>query len=69
MTFELYGREEQNYLAWVLEHDRTCEERRGYHGAIHIGDTFSFTQTSVGHVVKVECVCGKKENITDYDCW
>jgi len=39
-------------------------------GAIGGHITYSFTPTSIGTAVTVECnICGKKENITDYDSW
>lgn len=68
MKFELYGLEEMNYEKWLEEHGE-CPKRHEYHGAIGIGDTFIFTTTSLGRVVKVECVCGKQQDITDYECW
>lgn len=69
LKFELYCQEVQNYTDWLREHDDKCKERHEYHGAIHIGDTFQFTQNSVGRGVKVICVCGEEKDITDYDCW
>lgn len=40
-----------------------------YGGAIGGKTTYSFTSTSLGTICKVECACGQKEDITNYDDW
>jgi hypothetical protein len=31
---------------------------------------YSFTHTSIGTVVEIQCcMCRKKKDVTDYDCW
>ena len=41
-----------------------------YTGAIGGDMTFSFTPTSLGHIVTISCPCRKaKENITNFDNW
>ena len=40
-----------------------------YTGAIVGKTTYSFTSTNLGTVCKVECACGQKEDITNYDRW
>lgn len=41
-----------------------------YYGAIGGSDTFSFTMTSIGNVVKVRNSYTNEEiNLTDYDSW
>jgi hypothetical protein len=39
------------------------------HGAIGGAFTISFTSTTLGTVVTVECVCGAKEDVTNYKEW
>jgi hypothetical protein len=39
------------------------------HGAIGGAFTISFTSTTLGTVVTVECACGAKEDVTNYKEW
>jgi len=81
-TFRLCGKELETFLAWEEEHNKTCK----YYddgtspvcpsGAIGGQMQFCFTNTGLGTIVVVECLCytndgderGKK-NVTDFDSW
>jgi hypothetical protein len=39
------------------------------HGAIGGAITISFTNTTLGTVVVIECACGAKEDVTNYKEW
>ena len=62
--------EAKNFNEWNTKHNKTCPFKNGKsQGAIGGRLTYSFTPTSLGTVVVVECACGKKENLTDFDVW
>lgn len=50
----------------VEEWRNHCSERGGYNGN---RVTFSFSPTGLGMIVSVECVCGEKLDLTDFDSW
>ncbi len=70
MKFELFGSELKSYLEWDREHKKVCKlYNNETQPAIGGRLTFSFTPTSLGPAVSVECACGEKHNCTDYDFW
>ena len=60
---------------WIAEHNKTCE----YHddgttpcnpcGAIGGRFTYNFTPTGLGLITTMECACGEKLELTDFDMW
>lgn len=58
---------------WMKAHDKEKHIPPGkefrYSGAIGGAYTWSFTPTSLGTVCKVQCSCGERIDITDYDLW
>ena len=81
-TFRLVGKELETFLAWEEEHNKTCPFYDDGtspvcpSGAIGGQMTFCFTNTGLGTIVVVECLCytvHKNEkgriNVTDFDNW
>lgn len=65
-TFKLNVNEYKKYRLFCVQHKHTDINR----GAIGGGTEICFMPTGVGVGVSVRCVlCGKEENITDYDSW
>jgi len=68
--FKLTDEELKKFGEWRDEHEKTCklvlpENQTAIGGRL----TFSFTPTSLANVVKIECACGVKIDITDYESW
>lgn len=74
-TFTMYDEEAANLKTWLEEHHKTCtmwdleNDCYKYLGAIGGSLMYSFAYTSIGQIVKVECVCGEKGDVSDYDSW
>lgn len=70
-AFFLCKEQNEAIHTWMKEHDqaRHIDPKRGhrYSGAIGGAYTFCFTPTSLGTVATVECACGEKFDVTDYD--
>lgn len=74
MTFELDKKELENSEKFTKHHRETCvkkfKEQTGHTLALGEYFTWSFTPTGLGNACVVKCnLCGKEENITNYDCW
>lgn len=67
MIFELDKEQTNKFLMWNKSHK--CKFRDNYEGAIGGRLTFSFTQTSLGIITTIECTCGEKIDVTDYEVW
>ena len=58
---------------FLEEHNKTCvyyddgTQVAPRAGAIGGTLTYSFTPTTIGTIVKVECACGGNADLTDYD--
>lgn len=65
LTFVLEGAELEKYEAWIAEQRAKRPEPRS---AIGGAETFSFTPTGIGVVVKVEYL-GESLDVTDYSSW
>ena len=64
--FKLTENEETAYNKFCEEHKHPGVEKGAIGGHISI----TFTPTGIADGVSVSChICGKKEDITDYDCW
>lgn len=50
---------------WQEEHECSVTNE----GAIGGQYTYMFTPTSMGEVLQVECACGSKIDVTEYDLW
>ena len=62
-----YDEEElKKYNKWMKKHNKKCP-LYGNDGAIGGRITYSFTPTSLGLIKKIECGCGEKLDLTDYD--
>ena len=59
--------------SWMKEHDAAKHIPAGetvrYAGAIGGAYTWSFTQTSLGAVAKVQCSCGALADVSGYNDW
>ena len=63
MKFELHGEEEANADAFKSKHKHS---RRYKHPSF----SYIFHPTGLSNVVTIKCnLCGKTENITDYNTW
>jgi len=67
LTFIIDDEAEKKYLKWLEEHKKVCTQIDV--GAIGGKYTFSFTQTSLGCIHVLNCVCGEEANFTEYDQW
>lgn len=76
-AFSLDVEETQKYLAWEAAH-HTKQNCKFFDdgkspicpvGAIGGRVSFRFTITGVGVIVVVECACGDKKDLTNYDLW
>ena len=73
MTFEVSDVELKNAEDWLANH--VCKEKdkrtkTNKRVAIPVSATsYKFTQTSVGSLVSVVCICGLEHDITDVSMW
>ena len=71
--FGLYKEQIEAANNWMKEHDKAKHISAGaafrYSGAIGGAYTWCFTGTSLGQVVTLECSCGDKLDVSDYDNW
>jgi hypothetical protein len=66
IEFKLNEKEEAAANEFMKKH-RHPEVNKGAIGG-HIN--YIFTPTSIGDACTIRCcICGEKENITDYNCW
>ena len=68
MTFELTDEDMIKYREWLAIHDKICNYKHNS-GAIGGRITFSFTHTSLGLITEIECACGEKLDLTNYEEW
>jgi hypothetical protein len=70
-TYSVNLRQEKVLNAWMNAHRKDCiwMDPDTYKGAIGGGPTFSFSDTSLGTVCKVKCICGTEVDITEYQDW
>lgn len=61
-----YRVERERLILWQKNHNCILDNVRT---AIGGRETFSFTPTSVGVVVKISCACGEEKDLSDYDSW
>lgn len=75
MKFQTTDKENEKMNAWLQTHVLTCKywqpTENGLlpQGANGGAITYCFTPTNLGLVTEVQCACGDKENLTDYDEW
>lgn len=68
--FDLNDDQVHNFNVWLLEHDKKCKYAHSENcGAIGGRLTYKFTPTSLGIITTVDCVCGDKCELTDFDNW
>ncbi len=65
--FNLTKEQQEQLAVWEHKHKDACTMK--YFGAIGGRYTYSFTPTSLGVVFTVECSCGEKKDLTEYDSW
>lgn len=66
-TFVLAGKELESARAWQRDHP--CRPAGPLDDDFR-SFAFEFNPSGVGTSIVVKCChCGKKENVTDYDCW
>ena len=68
MRYELDPDQIVKEQTWNREHKKTCKVYNNQ-GAIGGRLTYTFTPTGLGIVTRVECACGEKYDLTDYECW
>lgn len=69
-TFIIDDDEERKIIEWRTEHDKKCQfADPDNQGAIGGRFTTSFTNTTVGKIIKVACWCGEEFDPTDYNNW
>jgi hypothetical protein len=62
-------------LEWEIDHNKECSfyddgtSPAPKSGAIGGRFSYTFTQTSLGLITTVTCLCGEKIDLTDYDRW
>lgn len=61
LKFELDEKETQLAYEFMKNHSKTCLLKDKYQGAIGIGYTFTFTDSSIGQIAHVECFCKEKK--------
>lgn len=73
LCYGLYKEQIEEANAWAKKHDEEKHIKTGqkirYSGAIGGAYTWSFTSTSIGQVATLECSCGEKIDVSDYDNW
>jgi hypothetical protein len=70
MTFELDEKETKEFKEWDENHKNTCKYGDPMkQGAIGGRLTFSFTPTSIGCLVKIQCACGEEKDLTNTEGW
>ena len=75
MKFETDAHNVEKMNEWLQEHIETCAYwQPNNHGILPQGAnggaiTYLFTPTTTGLVVEVQCCCGQKTNVTNYDEW
>jgi len=63
--FELTEKEQEAFDEWFQQHHCNIQ----YGGAIGGAITYNFTPNNLGRTAKVECACGEKKDVTEYDGW
>ncbi len=67
LTFKITDDIAPKYLKWTKDHQKVCKQTEV--GAIGGKYTYSFTQTSLGCIHKLKCICGEEADFTDYESW
>ena len=73
MKFETGRKNEEKLNAWLQTHVLDCKywqpDERGMlpQGANGGTITYTFTPTTIGLIIKVQCACGEEHDVTDYD--
>lgn len=72
-VFHLYKEQTEIAQKWMVEHDKAKHipigKKHRYSGTIGGAYTWMFTYTSIGIVITVQCSCGEKIDVSDYDQW
>lgn len=68
MVFELDNEQVEKYYVWFNHHKNNCPLYM-IDGAIGGRETFYFTPTGLGVIVKVKCACGEELDLTNYEEW
>jgi len=66
MNFDLDTEQLKKYIEWDSQH--FCKLKKNS-GAIGGRLTFSFTPTSLGLIVKINCGCGEELDLSEYKEW
>lgn len=71
VTFEVSGMEKYNFNKFYSEHNLTCEYMKNCFktGAVGQNLRFIFVPNSIGMSTYLECACGTRLDLTDYECW
>lgn len=68
MLFELDNKQMEKYINWYNKHKQNCSLHQK-DGAIGGRESFVFTPTGLGIIIKVKCACGGELDLTDYENW
>jgi hypothetical protein len=60
MTFKLSDEQEQQYVAWATEHQKTCYVRPDSFMGLY---EFLFFPCGIGDSASVKCPCGEKKHL------
>jgi len=66
-NFTVLDEEENKANKWLLEHKKVCKIKNV--GAIGGKYTWSFTQTGLGCITTLKCICEEGINLTDFESW
>ncbi len=75
MKFQTDDHNNEQIGEWLQAHAESCKywqpDNRGLlpQGASGGSVTYCFTPTTLGLVTHVQCACGEKQDVTDYDKW
>lgn len=75
MTFTVDVGQANQFSEWLTEHEKTCKyagvDSRGLprNGCMGGQISFTFIDTTLGRITKVECACGGEADLTEYGNW
>jgi len=67
-NFTVSDKEEERAEEWLKEHKKVCK-LKDVSATIGGKYTWSFTQTGLGCVIVLNCVCEEAINLTDFETW
>jgi hypothetical protein len=65
-VFTMTEKEENSIELWKEVHDKKCKLKKKNRPRFY---TYCFTPTGIGTAIKIQCSCGKGEDVTDVSTW